>query len=110
MIFIALDNKQIKLLLLKKTLLGQYEVDFFEKQHEVALLENGMVQNVDVLASAIKEGLTQLSANQEKEVILMLPQESFQFMKSDVPADIASSAIGAFVQDKARAKFQFDLE
>lgn len=110
MIFIALDNKQIKLLLLKKTLLGQFEVDFFEKQHEVALLENGTVQNVDVLASAVKEGLTHLSSNQEKEVVLVLPQQSFQFLKTDVPADVAPSAIHPFIMDKARAAFQLDLD
>lgn len=110
MIFIALDNRQIKLLLLKKTLLGQFEVDFFEKKHEVALLENGTVQNVDVLASAIKEGLTNLGANQEKEVTLILPQQSFQFLKSDVPADVAASAVHPFVIDKARAAFQLDLD
>lgn len=110
MIFIALDTKQIKLFLLKKTLLGQFEVDFFEKQHEVALLENGMVQSVDVLASAIKEGLTHLSSNQEKEVALVLPQQSFHYLKVDVPADIAQSAVLSFVQDKARAAFQFDLD
>lgn len=110
MIFIALDNKQIKLLLLKKTLLGQFEVDFFEKQHEISLLENGMVQNVDVLASAIKEGLGHLASNQEKEIALILPQQSFKVLKSDIPADIAPSAIHSFVQDKARAEFQIDLE
>lgn len=110
MIFIALDNKQIKLLLLKKTLLGQFEVDFFEKQHEVSLLENGMVQNIDILASAIKEGLTRLSANQEKEIVLVLPQQSFQFLKTDVPADMAPSAIHPFIIDKARAAFQLDLD
>ncbi len=110
MIYIHIESSQLKILALKKSLLGQYEITTFEKRHETELLSGGRVKNVDVLASAIKEGLTHANALTEKEVTLVLPQESFAFMKVEVPADIANSAITSFVYDKARATLQLDLD
>ncbi len=110
MLYVFLEKKQLKLLLLKKTMLGQFEASFFEKRHEVDFLSNGSVNNLDLLASALKEGLTQLNAPQEKQVFLILPQESFVFLKADVPTDIAPSAVTSFIQDKARASVPVDLD
>ncbi|OGK36712.1 hypothetical protein A3E69_03875, partial [Candidatus Roizmanbacteria bacterium RIFCSPHIGHO2_12_FULL_40_130] len=70
----------------------------------------GKVTNIDFLASAIKEGINDLSAPQEKEVCLILPQESFHFLRTEVPADLAPAAISSFVEDKARASVASSLE
>ncbi len=103
MLYVSLDKNEIKILALKKTLLGQFEVGYFEKRHEIDLLNRGRVNSVDFLASAIKEGINYLASPQEKEVCLILPQETFHFLKADVPSDIAPAAINSFVDDKARA-------
>jgi len=110
MLYVQLTDKQIRLLLLKKTLLGQFDIDFFEKRHEVALMESGKPRNVDILASAIKEATSHMTENQEKEVSLILPQSSFEFFKTNVPLDIAPSAVQAFVIDKARASLTVDID
>lgn len=110
MLYVFLEKKQVKLLYLKKTMLGQFEASFFEKRHEVDLLSGGNVSNVDLLASALKEGVTSLNISQEKQVFLILPQESFVFMKADVPSDIGPSAVTSFIQDKARASLSVDLD
>lgn len=110
MLYIYLDKNQIKILYLKKSLLGQYEAGFFEKKHELDLLNKGRVVNVDVLASAIKEGLNQLSGPQEKQIVLILPQDSFSFMKADVPKDISPSALSSFIKDKARSHLSSNIE
>ncbi len=105
MIYLYIGNNQIKLLFLKKTLLGQHETFFFEKKHEIKLLEKGHVANIDLLASSIKEALTQASPNpiDKREVFLILPQEAFYFLRTEVPVDIAQSAMSSFIYDKARA-------
>lgn len=110
MLYIALDKNRLKLLHSKKTLLGQQEVKFFEKTFEVNLIEKGEVTNVDILASAIKEATTTLDISSDKEVFLILPQESFRFLKADVPGDIAPSAIQGFVYDKARTTLSIDID
>jgi len=110
MLYLYLDDNHIKLLFLKKTLLGQFEASFFDKKHEIDLLAKGKVTNVDLLASAIKEGLTHLNAISEKQVFLILPQESFVFMKADIPIDIAPSAINSFIKDKAKVSLPIDIE
>ena len=110
MLYIKLSDRQIKVFALKKTLLGQYEVDFYEKTHETPLMERGKVQNVDILASAVKEALSHITENQEKDVYLILPQDSFEFLRADVPTDIAPTAVAAFVQDKARAQLSLDMD
>lgn len=110
MLYLLLDKNEIKILALKKTLLGQFEVGYFEKRHEIDLLSKGRVNSVDFLASAIKEGVNYLSSPQEKEVCLILPHETFHFMKADVPADLAPNAISAFVEDKARASHALTSE
>lgn len=109
MIYIHIESHQLKILALKKSLLGQYEVTTFEKKHETELLSEGKVVNVDVLASAIKEGITHANALADKEVVLILPHEAFGFMRVDVPGDIANAAIATFVHDKALATMQLDL-
>lgn len=112
MIYLYINSHSIKILVLKRTLLGQQETLFFEKKHEATLLENGKVTNVDVLASAVKEALNFASSTplNDKQVVLTLPQESFYFLRTEVPADIAQSAIQSFVNDKARASLPIDLE
>lgn len=106
MVYLYLGNNAIKLIYLKKTILGQQETTFFEKSYESDLLKDGSVLNVDLLASAIKEALT-LSGRTvaDNQVFLILPQETFYFLRAQVPVDIAPSAMNSFVFDKARAAF-----
>jgi hypothetical protein len=112
MMYIFLDKDQLKLLYLKKSFVGQYEVKVFDKKHQTNLLENGKVVNVDFTASAIKEGLNAVLNNTSngKEVILILPQESFSFFRTEVPADINPSAFSAFIHDKARTTLNIDID
>lgn len=110
MLYLYVEKRQIKILSTKKALLGQQEVSFFNKKLEVDLLTAGRVTNVDHLASAIKEGLTSLGANYDRDVFLILPQESFAFLKAEVPNDIATSAIRSFVFDKARSTLKIDVD
>lgn len=110
MLYIKLTEREIKLFSLKKTLLGQYEVDFYEKKHETPLLEKGQAQNIDILASAIKEAVSNIADTQDREVYLILPQNSFEFLRADVPTDIAPTAVAAFIMDKARASLGIDME
>lgn len=109
MLYLFLDKNQIKLLSLKKSLLGQYETVFFEKKYQTDLLVNGKVEQVDYVASAIKE-VFNASALSDKDVYLILPQESFAFFRAEVPMDIAQPAVGAFVKDKARANLSVNLD
>ncbi|MEN9327212.1 MAG: Type pilus assembly protein PilM [Candidatus Parcubacteria bacterium] len=112
MLYLYLDKNQIKLLYLKKTLLGQFESAFYEKKHQVDLLDKEHVNNTDVLASAIKEAITSLSPSQvkDKEVCLILPQKAFYYVRAEVPKDIAPSAVTPFIKDKARANIPTDID
>lgn len=109
MIYLSIFEYKIKALSLKKTLLGQEEVSFFEKKYETKLLEKGQPVNDDLLASAIKETLT-LGKINDKNVFLILPQEVFSFFRTDVPNDIAPSALKSFVNDKARSQLAFPTD
>lgn len=112
MIYIHLTENSVKILSLSRTMLGQYGVNFFEKTHSVTLLESGRVKSVDLLASAIKEALTEAkpSSITDHDVTLILPQESFDFARYSVPADISDSAILSFIKDKVRSDVRFELE
>lgn len=112
MVYLFIGENQIKLLSLKKTILGQQEVGYFEKKHEIKLLENKKIINTDLLASAIKESFNLATPNpvNEKNICLILPQDFFSFIRSDVPFDIAPSAINAFIKDKARSQLSINIE
>ncbi|QQG44546.1 MAG: LytR C-terminal domain-containing protein [Candidatus Roizmanbacteria bacterium] len=114
MLYLFLHQNQIKLLYVKKTLLGQYESAFYEKKHSGVdfIDEKGAIKNIDLIASAIKEALSSITPSgiKDKDVYLILPQISFQFLRVDIPADIAPSAMNSFVLDKARANIAKDLE
>jgi cell division ATPase FtsA len=100
MIFLSLKNHQVKLLVFKKTIFSHYEVDYFEKTHQTQLLKDGQIINIDILASAIKEGLTLTKKSEgEKEVFLILPQDFFIFLRTEVPLDLSSSAVESYVFD-----------
>lgn len=105
MLYLFIDSNSIKLLNLKKTLLGQEEASFFEKVYETQLLEKGKPINIDLLASAIKEVVTAaFSKNKgDSQVTLILPQDAFQYFRSEVPQDIATTALNSFIIDKARS-------
>jgi hypothetical protein len=112
MIYLYIDENRVKLLYLKKTILGQYETVFFEKKHEAQLLNKGKVISTDLLASAVKEALSLSSSKPitDKEVFLILQQDAFYFLRAEVPGDIAPSAVTPFVKDKARAVLPVDIE
>jgi len=111
MLYLFLDQNTIKVLLLKKTIMGQYELFFFDKQHQTELLKLGKVVSTDLLASAIKEAVsTSKEGLRDKIVYLILPQESFLFLRMTIPSDIAPSALQSFINDKARAEWQVNLE
>jgi len=104
MLYLFIDNHTIKFLALKKTLLGQEEAYFFEKTYEAQLLDKGRPINIDLLASAIKEVVTSSSkATSDNQTFLILPQEAFYYFRTEVPSDIAPTALYSFVVDKARA-------
>ncbi len=110
--YLSLDKNQLKLLYLKKTLLSQYESAYYEKTHQVNLLIDGKITSTDLLASAIKEAVTTISSTpiKEKEVYLILPQQAFLFMRTEVPKDLAPTAIDSFIKDKARAAFPGEID
>ncbi len=112
MIYLYIDENHIKLLYLKKTILGQFETIFFEKKHEAQLIDKGKVVNTDLLASAVKEALSLASSKPitDKEVFLILQQEAFHFLRTEVPNDIAPSAVTPFIKDKARAVLPVDID
>ncbi len=110
MLYLYCDRNQIKLLNLKKSLLGQYEASFFEKTYQTDILENGRIGNVDFVASAIKESTTGAGKIADRDVFLILPSESFHFFQMEVPADIAVTALDAFVKDKARVELEVNLD
>lgn len=102
MLYLFVDNHTIKFLALKKTLLGQEEASFFEKTYEAQLLDKGRPVNVDLLASAIKEVVTSSKTSSDNQVCLVLSQEAFYYFRTEVPSDIAPTALDSFVADKAR--------
>ncbi len=112
MIYLSLDTYGIKVLSLSKTLFGQYTASYFQKKHTTQLLSKGKIGTMDVVASAIKEALTMATPSQikEKEVCLILPQESFEFARYAVPHDISDTALKPFIEDKIRAQSAFSLE
>ncbi|MEK7110148.1 MAG: LytR C-terminal domain-containing protein [Patescibacteria group bacterium] len=109
MIYLYLDRNTIKLLYLKKTLLGQQETLYNQKTYESDLIDKGKIINVDLLASAIKEVIS--SSNKpvaDNQISLILPQEFFSFFRTTVPSDIATSALNSFISDKARSILPVD--
>ncbi len=111
MVYLYLNKNQVKALVLKKSLFGQYEVAFFEKTFQIDLIEEGKVANIDILASAIKEVITNLSSKiKDREITLILSQESFQFFKTEIPNDIAPSAVNDFIYDKAHTALSINLD
>ncbi len=111
MLYLFIDSNRVKVLNLKKSILGQYETRVFSKTYQSSnFLEEGKIANIDFVASAVKEALQSLSANITKDTVLVLPQESFSFLRISVPSDITSTAIAAFILDKARSNLSINLD
>jgi len=105
MLYIYIGQHTIKALQVNKSLLGQYSVKHAEKKFNVQLLKSGKISHTDIVASAIKEVVSHLSSQpvKEKQVYLVLPQDAFYFFRSEVPNDMAASAVTSFVKEKARS-------
>jgi hypothetical protein len=112
MIYLLLNSNQIKILYLKKTLLGHYDIVFYEKKYQMNFLRNGQLVNPDLTASAVKEALTLVSNSKvsDRDVTLILPQTSFEYLRTEVPTDMAPAVLGTYVKEKARAQLTVDLE
>ena len=84
MLYLFIDSNRVKVLQLKKSILGQYETRVFSKTFQSSnLLEQGKIVNVDFVASAVKEALQSLASNgiKNKDTLLVLPQESYSFLR-----------------------------
>ncbi len=103
MIYLFIDTDRIKALSVKKGLLGQYDINFYEKKFQLNLINDKNDINSDVVASAVKEIVTHLQPQlKDKEVTLILPQQSFTFDRTEIPTDITANAIMSFLQDKIK--------
>ncbi len=112
MLYLFIDKNQVKLLYLKKSIIGQYEAHAFSKNYQSELLQDGKITNLDFVASAVKEALQSLSNGEvkDKDTLLILPQESYSFLRIVIPTDIALTAMDSFVIDKARTNLQIGLD
>ncbi len=112
MLYIYIGQHVIKALHVNKSLLGQYSVQQAEKKFSVQLLKAGKVAHTDIVASAIKEVVSHLTAGaaKEKQIYLILPQEAFFFFRSEVPSDMAASAVSSFIKEKARSVLPAHLD
>lgn len=112
MLYIYIGHHAIKVLHVSKSLLGQYSVQEAEKKFSVQLLKAGKVAHTDIVASAIKEVISHLAggALKEKQVSLVLPQEAFFFTRSEVPSDMAASAVISFMKEKAKSVLPAHLD
>jgi len=99
-------------MLLKKSLLGQYESSFLKKNLQVELLKDGLPVNPDVIASGLKEALSGFKDQpiKEKDVTLILPQEAFLFFREDMPVDVADAVLETYLREKARAHLNSDMD
>ncbi|MBP9798012.1 LytR C-terminal domain-containing protein [Candidatus Woesebacteria bacterium] len=112
MVYLYVGKNSVKSLGFTKTLLGQFSIAHFSKTHASDFILDGRFQSVDLIASAIKESLTNATPQQitDKEVCLILPQDVFSFGRYTVPTDISESAIMPFVKDKVRNELKISLE
>lgn len=112
MLYIYLDTTQIKIMLLKKSLLGQYESSFFKKTLQVELVKDGLPVNPDVIASGLKDALSGLKERslKDKDITLVLPQEAFLFFREDMPIDVADAVLETYLREKARAHLNSDID
>lgn len=112
MIYLYIDKNSIKKLSLKKTILGQQETSFYHKNYETTFLEKGKPINIDLLASGIKEVLIQSNdkSSSDNQIALVLPQNSFYFFRTEVPVDIAPTALESFIIDKARSSLPIESQ
>lgn len=112
MLYIFLDTHQIKLLHLKKSLLGQYDVSFYSKNFEVSLIENGLPGNIDIIDSAVKKTLEEIPEQplKEKDVTLILPLEAFSFFRTELPVDVQPSVLESFIKEKAKTELNVEVD
>lgn len=112
MLYLFIDKNQVKALSLKKSLLGQYEASFFSKTYQSDLFVEGKISSIDYIASAVKEALEQIakSGNNEKNTILIIPQETYSFLRFEVPSDIVTTAMEAFIRDKVKSELPINLD
>lgn len=112
MVYIFIDKNKVRILHLKKSLLGQYETSFVTKQFDTDLLNSGLPNNLDVVASALKEtiGLIPTGPLKNHDAVLVLPQESFTFFQAEMPTDITPSVLESYLKEKARAQINSDID
>lgn len=110
MLYLYINENIIKLLSFKKLFLKQEEIFYFTKNHETSLLKDGQPENTDILASAIKEIINLDENNKDDKVVLILPQKAFFYFRTQIPSDIAPSALDSFIADKARTVLSLSLE
>jgi len=112
MIYLYIGKNNIKLLGLSKTILGQFNPSLFSKTHSTELIQNGALSSIDLVASAIKDALTnaQPTIITEKDICLILPQEAFVYGRFPIPSDISETAIMPFIKDKVRSELQISID
>lgn len=108
-----INSKNLRLLSYKKDIFKQFKIDFFAKKYSTKLLENGKVYNIDILASAIKEAISNVFQGEKypKDVLIILPSPPFLIKRIILPLDVHEQAIASFVNQKMISLYPYkDLE
>jgi len=92
-------------------MLGQYEVAFAKKNLTTHIIEHALLNDTNIAALEIKDVVLKAMVNgsKDKEVTLVLPQESFEFAKIDIPKTIDSASLLNFIKTKVATDFKINL-
>lgn len=110
MLYLYLESNSIRLLYIKKSMLGQYETSFQKKTFPSNIIDHSIPEDCHILSLEIKDVLNNLpnGQNREKDVVLILPQKTFAYFSEELPDGLSSEAITQFVNTQARTKHRID--
>ncbi len=99
MIFLHLKPQEMHILQTKKSVLQGNETSWATKSFAKAVMHDGTLKSVDLIASTIKDVCADLPKLSESEVTLILDHSLYSLSRTELGTDVAATEYHTFLKD-----------
>ncbi|MEI6326708.1 MAG: LytR C-terminal domain-containing protein [Candidatus Roizmanbacteria bacterium] len=110
MLYVFVEPKQIKIVSVKKGILGSVETTWTTFSPAKKISEDGYLVKSDAIAEVLKDAISSLpNKNSETQVVVVLEHSLYSFARIEIPVDIQKHTYNDFIREKLQSIYKKKL-
>jgi hypothetical protein len=110
MLYVFLEPKQVKIVSVKKGILGSVETTWTTFSPSKKISEDGVLVKPEAIADVLKDAIASLpNKNSEDQLVIVLEHSLYSFARIEIPLDIQKPAYNDYIREKLQSVYKKKL-